>query len=188
MTISHIIYHIPGKKVGCTRDLAGRKLWYSKDIVIEVLEELHDRTDQEAGDIEWAWADKFSYKRGNHYTKVASVTMTPEARQQLARHRGRRDGGYQNLPREELLEIARKGGSRSFELKAGFHGFTHEQYVEAGRKSRGGSKGGLRTAALGKAGCQRRIQCPHCTMVGIIPNMHRWHFDNCPQKKESILR
>ena len=24
-----------------------------------------------------------------------------------------------------------------------------------------------------------QITCPHCNKVGQLPNMKRWHFDNC---------
>ena len=27
-----------------------------------------------------------------------------------------------------------------------------------------------------------KIQCPHCNKIGNVPNMKRWHFDNCKQK------
>lgn len=69
--ISHIIYHIPNRKVGCTRNLEKRKHMYlnQEGVMphIVVLEELHDLTDKEAGDIEWYWADKLHYKRDQHY-------------------------------------------------------------------------------------------------------------------------
>src|SRR4051812_39419932 len=72
--ITHIIYHIPGRKVGCTKNLKERLLWYKryegKIPNYEVLEELHDKTDQEAGDIEWEWADRFDYNRGSHFTSL----------------------------------------------------------------------------------------------------------------------
>ena len=52
--ITHIIYHIPGRKVGCCKDLEYRKSLYLEMEgaipEIEVLEELHDKSDQEATD------------------------------------------------------------------------------------------------------------------------------------------
>src|SRR5579863_4892511 len=70
--ITHFIYHIPGRKVGCTNQIEDRMRVYEKDEgsrpIFEILEELHDATDQEAGDIEWQWADRFGYPRRNHYT------------------------------------------------------------------------------------------------------------------------
>lgn len=30
---------------------------------------------------------------------------------------------------------------------------------------------------------QRKIQCPHCKMMGSIGNMTRWHFENCKFKQ-----
>lgn len=66
--ITHLIYHILDRKVGCTKDLENRKKRYleSEGSVPEmvVIERLRDKTDQEAGDREWQWADWFGYKRG----------------------------------------------------------------------------------------------------------------------------
>ena len=28
---------------------------------------------------------------------------------------------------------------------------------------------------------KRKIECPHCTLIGSISNMKRWHFDNCKE-------
>ena len=76
--ITHVIYHISGRKVGCTKSIEQRKQLYLRDNGaipdIEVLEELHDKTDQEAGDREWWWADHFGYKRENHYTVIMNAT------------------------------------------------------------------------------------------------------------------
>jgi hypothetical protein len=76
---THIIYHIPGRKVGCTRDLRLRKSYYllyeGKIPEIDVIEELHDKTDQEAGDIERAWSIRLGYGATMHYahTMVGNV-------------------------------------------------------------------------------------------------------------------
>lgn len=78
MTITHIIYHIPGIKVGCTANLKRRRTEYKSKL--EVLEELHDKTDREAGDIEWDWAGKYGYPLGRHYADIASKEMRESAR------------------------------------------------------------------------------------------------------------
>jgi hypothetical protein len=61
--ITHILYHVPGRKVGCTRNLAKRMKRYPPGTTIEVLLELHDKTDQEAGNIEQKWNRRFGYGR-----------------------------------------------------------------------------------------------------------------------------
>jgi hypothetical protein len=64
------IYHLPGRKVGCTsnpiqRFLTYRSEGYQGEIII--LEKLRC-TAHQAGDREWAWANHFGYKRGWHYS------------------------------------------------------------------------------------------------------------------------
>jgi hypothetical protein len=64
------IYHLPGRKVGCTsnpqqRFLTYRSEGYQGEIII--LEKLRCSAHQ-AGDREWAWANHFGYKRGWHYS------------------------------------------------------------------------------------------------------------------------
>jgi hypothetical protein len=63
----HTIYHIPGKKVGCTTNFKRRVEQYPEGTLIEVLEVLENVDDQAAGDCEWKWADHFGYRRYNHY-------------------------------------------------------------------------------------------------------------------------
>jgi hypothetical protein len=67
----HLIYHIRGRKVGCTTNLDSRQQMYlraeGRIPEMEILEVLRNKTDQEAGDIEWQWADRFGYHRGTHY-------------------------------------------------------------------------------------------------------------------------
>ncbi len=207
--ITHIIYLIPGKKVGCTANLAGRKNWYPEDTVIEVLEELHDKTDQEAGDCEWKWADNLGYRRGIHYTKVSTVKMSPEERK--SHHQKMNKAAYDSIPQEKRsnrIQNARKSltheqlvanGHKSRELKAGVHGLTHEQLVANSRRLveqglgfhklsseqhlENSKRGGKIATELGRTGCQQRSICPHCGLEGNTPNLKRWHFDNCPQIK-----
>ena len=156
--ITHIIYHIPGRKVGCTRDFVGRKKWYSKGVVLEVLEELHNATDQEAGDREWFWAEKFGYKKGVHYTRTPGVILDKSFIRELASRRGsktvelkigvhalthdqkviigRRAGKRTDevMTKEEKTERGINGGNASMALGVGIHGMSHEEHVEAGNR------------------------------------------------------
>lgn len=216
--ITHIIYHIPGRKVGCTKSLEGRKSWYSKDTIFEVLEELEDKTDQEAGDIEWAWADKFGYRRGVHYTRVAIFTMSSEEWTKHLHQIGLK--GSAALLEKTTPEQRKSWGKRTFELGVGIHALTTEQRREFGKisgkkggkkggpiggrtsKERGAgifsltpeekseiaSRGGTKTSKLGKAGFQQVIECPHCGFKGQLAGLYRWHFDNCPQRVRPPLR
>ena len=71
MMKKYYIYHIPGVKVGVTTKIKHRRYLYrknqGKDYHLEVLEVLEGMTDEEVGDREWEWADKFRYPRGSHY-------------------------------------------------------------------------------------------------------------------------
>lgn len=103
MTV-HTIYHIPGVKVGCTANFDRRRTEYAAGTVIEVIEQLHDKTDREAGDIEWDWADKFGYPRGHHY---GSFDFS-----ELGRKGGQKGGRMtaETHSREWFIEHARKRG------------------------------------------------------------------------------
>jgi len=89
MPVTHVIYHLVGYKVGCTKDLRARKKAYrhkrGHHVIIRILEELHDCTDQQAGDIEWAWSDSFGYKR------IMRAAHSP--------------GSYLDMPREMQLLV-----------------------------------------------------------------------------------
>lgn len=173
--ITHYIYHIPGVKVGCARNLEKRKLWYSRDVSrkIKILEILYDKTDQEAGDIEWAWADRFGYKRGNHYViTITTMKKSPSEWSKFGRKAGRRAAelgktGFQTMSMQEVA--AKRWAKMSSEQK-----FSIVQ------------KAGLKAGELGHSGCQKRAMCPHCGLESSIPVLSRWHFNNCPHKNRII--
>jgi hypothetical protein len=182
--ITHIIYHIPGRKVGCTKNLKGRLLWYrryeGKEPEYEVLEELHDKTDQEAGDRERFWADKFGYPRGPHFT-----SLTFELRSTGGRKGGSISGpktlieglGIHAITQEQNREYSRQGGRRLAELgRSPFQIMTREKRQEIGRKVGhiGGRIGGLASSKI-------VVVCPHCGIKGTFI-LYRWHFDNCPKR------
>lgn len=184
--ITHVIYHIPGRKVGCTKNLDVRKKWYkgSNGVVptIEILEELYDKTDQEAGDIEWAWADKFGYKRGGHYTSTVAVTLTAEQRSEFARK-----GGHLS-----------NGGRVTFELGVGIYAWTPEQRIANSRKAglaaankgtsfggeAGRRKGRGRAAELGVTGFQTMTHDQHVN-AGIKGGRKR--FESMTVEQRSAL-
>lgn len=162
-----IIYHIPGRKVGCTKNIRSRIAKYRNkegvDPEYEVLEELHDITDQEAGDREWAWADKLGYKRGIHYS--VSVKRS---------HAGGRRSVEIVLP-EQYKEWAQKGG-----LSGGQKGgFTRKETTTFEQRQEWGRIGG---SISGKIVFNIRDKCPHCGLESQRATLYRWHFDNCPKK------
>jgi hypothetical protein len=182
--ITHIIYHIPGRKVGCTKNLEYRIKNYISDEgsapEIEILEELHDKTNQEAGDVEWQWADRFGYRRGPHYSTGGWLNISPEKK------------------RERALKGGSAGGRRSFELGVGIHSKTHEQNLRSGYLSLELGLGihalttaqrqenGRRTAQISEVGFYKKDTCPHCGLFGNFVALRRWHFDNCPYNKSKV--
>ena len=117
--ITHIIYEIIGRKIGCCKSIEYRMKKYEESdgkrpVFIRIRERLNDKTDKEAGDIEWMWADRLGYKRGVHYTISINAIKVG----------------------------SRKGGARLNEI------ITHEHRVEMGRKggAKGGRIGGFRRA------------------------------------------
>jgi hypothetical protein len=179
----HFIYHIAGRKVGCTKDMNYRKSLYKQmeGVVpkIEILEELHDKTDQEAGDMEWQWADKLGYKRDTHYTVTMKAVSSRGRSGALARLA---------LPESELDDQASRRRDKlmsnfSFEERSSW---AKKASVNKEASKRGGLKGGRTTAALGKTAWQQKAECPNCGLVGGLAIMMRWHFDNCRFKNSDV--
>jgi hypothetical protein len=204
--IIHYVYHIPGRKVGCCKDIERRMGLYEEmegqRPNHEILEALHGGSDQEAGDIEWAWADRLGYRRGVHYTVTMNMRrigapigarrlnelLTPEQKIEFGRKSGLIGARRLNelLTPEQKIEFGRKGGFHRMET------MTAEQRSEFARRataaltpeqrSANARKAARRTAELGLGACYQRAECPHCGLEGNVVNMKRWHFDNCPHK------
>lgn len=209
--ITHVIYHISGRKVGCTTNLKNRKhrYLYSEGSVpeIKILEELHDKTDQEAGDREWQWADWYGYNRGTHYTVSRK---TPEQRREISRKAGARSvevttleqrrkrgrsGGLQAqalMTLDQCRERARRAG-----LVAGclsINRLTAEQRRDMGRKGGLKAAGNLslndrkkraRNGGLAgglKGGFTQLGICPHCGIEVHLGLLSRWHLDRCKHR------
>jgi hypothetical protein len=70
MTRIYYIYHLPGKKVGCTSNMERRFKEYRLQGYrgpIHILEKFSGSI-TEAGNREWRYANKFGYKLGWHYS------------------------------------------------------------------------------------------------------------------------
>jgi len=76
----YTLYHIPGRKVGCTIDFERRKKQYDEGTVFEIIDTLPiSDGDKLAGDLEWFYAELYGYKKGPHYTeKRWDVVLSPE--------------------------------------------------------------------------------------------------------------
>ncbi len=103
--ITYYIYHVPGKKVGATKNIEKRqhsnfKKYTLEGDVIETLEGPDTEWFWEiVGNREWDWADHFGYERGTHYTLMRKHAST-----------GGKIGGRKNVESGQLASVASKGG------------------------------------------------------------------------------
>lgn len=75
---THTIYHIPGKKVGATKDFERRKSEYPVGTEFEILmDDLDGLTPKQVGDWEWWWADYLGYERGRYYGSIINSGSKP---------------------------------------------------------------------------------------------------------------
>jgi hypothetical protein len=161
---TYTIYHIPGKKVGCTVNFKRRKSEYPKGTQFEILEELHN--EKEAADREWYWADHFGYKKGFYYS---------ESRWDIV------------IPAEELSSNGKLGGSRllphkrdpSLRRRYGVGFENNSQYNGSKKHLEDAYRGALKAVENGNIGMKTTSTCPYCGHIGQTRIMGRWHFDNC---------
>ena len=107
---SFTIYHCPDlQKVGCTSNFCKRKAQYPEGTRIEVLEVLENVTERDAGDREWAWADKFDYDRGRHYVSSGATAHAARTKT-LGEHRLKQSRRKQieTLGPDGLSHVSRK--------------------------------------------------------------------------------
>jgi len=190
--ITHYIYLLPNRKIGCTKNLERRMTMYEeiegKRPNYKILEKLYNVSDQEAGDREWYWADELGYKRGNHYTitmkaysargktwglinsRRLNSSLSSEERSARARSAGLVGGpigGFryiENTTSEERSQNARRATA----------GLTPEQRSENARKgparlmeittSEQRSERARKAGLIGSktGGCVQSGICPHC--------------------------
>jgi len=158
---THFIYHIIGKKVGCTKRLRKRLKQQRLDLPhvitsndevlegdarVEVLAVLTDVTDERAAQVEHAFAKIYGYKLGAPYTVNWSYNVTREQCVEAA-HKAtamltpeqRREKMRRMLAAitpEQHVENGRRGGKIRGKIsgKIWAASFTHEQLSANGRK------------------------------------------------------
>lgn len=213
-TDTYYIYHIVGRKVGCCKDIEQRMRHYINNDgerpVYEILEILRGKTKQEAGDIEWAWADRFGYWRGGHYATLNGFNSgaAGKAGGQRATELG---VGLAGMTHEQHVAAGKAGARRRIEIqtpkqrseaarKAGLVGgvrssevLTSEQRIERSRKAGRRSAEVFTTEQRSEksrenSGCVQQIVCPHCGKLGNTANMKRWHFDFCLSNPNRKIR
>jgi hypothetical protein len=118
--ITHVIYELRGLKVGCTHNLSERMKYYPRHQkrLLRVLEEIHDATNETAGDREHWWQDHLGYKRESHYAHTVEISYTARQRaaeaitheQKVEWSRKAGKNRAKNLSPERLSEIGKMGG------------------------------------------------------------------------------
>ena len=193
--ITHYIYHIPGKKFGCTKNFERRTSNYGRDVkkIIILHEILYNCTDNEAGDRERHWNIQLGYKPGAHYglgaksyrkggNKTAELgkggfqTMTGDQRREVAALIVSLGVGIHSLSSEDKAAAARKSHVRQKELGVGVFGSAARDIWRSA---------GIASAASEKASYKQTRQCTHCGVVSNPANIGRWHGDNCHRAAEA---
>lgn len=77
---------------------------------------------------------------------------------------------------KQKISIANKGKKRSTDQKKNI---SVSKIGKNGPKHTEETKQKLRKE-------KSKIQCPHCETIGGLPQMKRWHFDQCKHKKENF--
>ena len=154
----HTIYHIPGIKVGCTVDFRLRAKKYPKGTEFEIIGDFYGLTHEQAGDIEFLFADIYGYKKGFHYASIqrgnseqALKTMGVSGRKARSRK------GVETLGEE---------GNKARSLKS-----NSPEHLARRKES------GVKTAET--MNLKPDLICPHCGLKGRGNSMLQWHFDRC---------
>lgn len=85
--LTHTIYHIPGKKVGCTNNLKCRMTQYPEGTEFVKIMDLNDFSDKDAGQVEHWWQKLYGYR-------VDTVPYEKAIKNRLA---GGKIGGHKNV-------------------------------------------------------------------------------------------
>ncbi len=96
--------------------------------------------------------------------------LTHEQSVQIGKQVADQGLGIHNLSPELHLQNSSKGGQTASARKSGFHGLSSEERIKNSHK--GGQNGAFNQLAI----------CPYCGTNGKLANLHRWHFNNCPNK------
>ena len=151
LNMTHYIYEIPDKKIGCTKNITNRMKAYPPGTEYIIRQVLEDITDEEAGETELVWQCRLGYPRDSiGYEKTAAMGRTGD---------GARAVGKANVESGHWERLHSIGG------KASCQKFEHQSHA--------GKKGGEKS--LGKHWFNNGIvqgqsfDCPE----GFVPGMLR---------------
>lgn len=186
--ITHTIYHIPGLKVGATKDFERRKSEYPHGTEFEVLmDDLDGLSPKEVGNWEWWWADYLGYPRGRHYGSIINsgsklgVPKPPRTPEHSAANAEARRGAKRTEEARAKMSASKIGKPQTEAHKAAVKKACVgcQLGIPKGPMSEE-QKAAISLAKTGKK--QTKVTCPHCGKVGGYATMPRWHFNNCKMR------
>ena len=179
MSETYYIYHLVGKKVGCTHDLRRRKQQYQKQyplgIKIKILEKIIRKRDNEAswkfaGDREIYWRKKLGYNRGElHYVSSRLHLAAGEGLGGLAA------GDRETSGQQTDITCPHCGTTGQTRAMGRWHFDNCQQHPTKGKQN---IKRHQKVVAVYH---DKKAECPHCGKIGQAAVMQLWHFDNCRQ-------
>lgn len=157
-TETYFIYHIPGIKIGCTKQVEIRV----KEQGYTQYELLETHTDiVKASEREIELQKEYGYKVDNipYYITLKAPNLNGCIKGGKTQGRINAENGHSA---NQFRKIASIGGKAAHQK--------HKQlYSEMGKE-------------LGKKVSQIKVECPHCGKVGQRAAMGNWHFDKCKLK------
>ena len=160
------IYHVPGVKVGCTTNPERRVVSEQGYKDYEILESHTDISIASVREIELQ--EKLGYSRDNSQSYENSYN---------ARITAGYIGGKSNKDSGWITELGYTQG------KVNVESGHLKKVAKLGGKIAGSKLSSEHMAKMGKVGGNKQVTCPHCNKQGLARPMHRWHFDNCKNKK-----
>jgi hypothetical protein len=115
-------------------------------------------------------------ERFDFLNKTDNISISYEAGAEGGRKGGKKSKGM-NKPWVSEINKKKVG---SLNPMWGKTGVLSPCYVRIGEKHPMFGKKNPKSSEAMKA----TIHCPHCNKIGNVPNMKRWHFDNCKQKQK----
>ncbi len=184
MANKYTVYHIPGIKVGCTKDIKRRcrdnKNKYGQDITIDIIM-VTDNID-EASELEEFANAEYNYRKDITYKEsqrmVNSINHCSNSQETRDKISDTLIG--KELSEEHLQKMRDNQPDRSGENNP-FYGVAHSD--ETRHKMSQSKMGKTGEACPNYGRVHKKKVCPHCGLCGGGGNMKRFHFDNCKEAK-----
>jgi len=155
----HYIYHIPGIKIGATKQpqIRVKEQGFSEYEILETHTDVYIASNREI-----ELQKQYGYRvDAIPYWKTLNAP-TPDGCRRGGRTQGKINAKNGHA-KKQFQKVASIGGKTAHKKHA-------ELYSNLGSK-------------LGKIVSKIQVECPHCGKVGQRAAMHVWHFDKCRNKK-----